>query len=62
LTETGNSLVGDLRLTARVKGSDNEMALDYFQVWLIEDGKIAHIKEFRERDDALAYATASQRR
>ena len=38
------------------------MALDYFRVWLIQDGKIAHIKEFRERDDALAYATASQRR
>ena len=32
------------------------MAFDYSQVWLIEDGKIAHIKEFREHDDALARA------
>lgn len=28
---------------------------------LIEDGKITHIKEFREHDDALAYAEASER-
>ena len=58
LTEVGDCIVADVRFTARVKGTDNEMAFDYSQVGLIEDGKIIHIKEFREHDDALAYAKA----
>jgi ketosteroid isomerase-like protein len=56
LTEFGDCFVADLHLTARIRGTDDEMALDYSHVSLIEDGKIARIKEFLERDDALAYA------
>jgi ketosteroid isomerase-like protein len=61
LTEVGDRVVADIRFNARIKGTDNEMALDYSQVSLIEGGKIAHIKEFREHDDALAYAEGSER-
>jgi uncharacterized protein len=56
LTEVGDRVVADVRFTARIKGTDNEMALDYCQVSLIEGGKITRIKEFREHDDALACA------
>jgi uncharacterized protein len=61
LTEVGDRIVAELRLTARIKGTDNEMALDYWQVSLIEDGKITRIKEFLKHDDALAYAEGSER-
>jgi ketosteroid isomerase-like protein len=61
MTEVGDCIVADVRFTARIKGTDNEMALDYCQVSLIEDGKITRIKEFREHDDALAYAEGSER-
>jgi ketosteroid isomerase-like protein len=61
LTEVGDCVVADVRFTARIKGTDNEMALDYCGVSLIEDGKITRIKEFREHDDALAYAEGSER-
>jgi hypothetical protein len=54
-------VVADTRISARIKGTDSEMAFDYSQVSLIEDGKITHIKEFREHDDAFAYAQASER-
>jgi ketosteroid isomerase-like protein len=61
LTEVGDRVVADIRFNARIKGTDNEMALDYSIVSLIRDGKITHIKEFLERDDAFAYAEASER-
>lgn len=61
LTEVGDRMVADIRFNARIKGTDTEMAFDYSQVSLIEDGKVAHIKEFREHDDALAYAEGSER-
>ena len=62
LTEVGDGIfVEDLRLTARIKGTDDEMALDYCHVSRIEDGKITRIKEFLAHDDALAYAEGSER-
>jgi uncharacterized protein len=61
LTEVGDRVVADIRFTARIKGTENEMALDYSGVSLIEDGKITHVKEFREHDDAIAYAQACER-
>jgi ketosteroid isomerase-like protein len=62
MTEVGDSgVVADTRVRARVKGTDSEMSLDYSQAFWIVDGKITHIKEFREHDDALAYAEASER-
>jgi ketosteroid isomerase-like protein len=62
LTEVGDSrLVADARIRGRVKGTDSETVFDYSQALLIADGKITHIKEFREHDDALAYAEASER-
>jgi uncharacterized protein len=61
LTEVGDRTVAEVRFTARIKGTGNEMALDYWQVSLIEDGKITRIKEFLKHDDALAYAEGSER-
>jgi ketosteroid isomerase-like protein len=61
LTEVGDRMVVDIRAHARIKGTDTDMALDYSQVSLTEDGKITHIKEFLKRDDAFAYAEASER-
>src|SRR5262249_53377142 len=60
LTEVGDWTVADIRLKARIKGTDAEMVLDYSQAMLIQDGKLTHIKEFREHDDALVYAEASE--
>ena len=59
LTEVGDRVVTDIRFSARIKGTDNEVALDYSQVSLIEGGKVTHIKEFLDHDDAAAYAEAS---
>jgi uncharacterized protein len=61
LTEVGDCIVAEVRFTARIKGTGNEMALDYWQVSLIEDGKITRIQEFREHDDALPFAEGSER-
>jgi ketosteroid isomerase-like protein len=62
MTEVGDSaVVADMRVRARVKGTDSEMFIDYSQVFWIADGKTTRIKEFREHDEALAYAEASER-
>jgi hypothetical protein len=34
--------VAEVRFTARIKGTGNEMALDYWQMSLIEDGKVTY--------------------
>jgi uncharacterized protein len=60
LTEVGDRVVIDVHLTARVRGTGAEMALDYAVVALVEDGKVTHGKEFLARDDAVAYAEASK--
>src|SRR5437667_5380880 len=41
LTELGAGVVADVRFSARIKGTHNEMAFDYSQASLIEDGKVA---------------------
>jgi uncharacterized protein len=61
LTELGDGVVADVRVSARIKGTDSEMAFDYSQASLIEDGKVARIKEFREHDDAVAWVMDSER-
>jgi ketosteroid isomerase-like protein len=61
LTEMGAAVVADVRFTARIKGTDNAMAFDYSQASLIEDGKVARVKEFREHDDAVAWVNDSER-
>ena len=61
LTEVGDRVVADIHFEARIKGTDNGMALDYSQVSLIEGGVITHIKEFLEHDAAVAYAEACER-
>jgi ketosteroid isomerase-like protein len=62
MTEVGTGcVVVDGRIRGRVKGTDNEVKFDFSQAIRIADGKIAEIKEFREHDDALAYAEASER-
>jgi ketosteroid isomerase-like protein len=61
LTELGAGVVADVRFSGRIKGSDNEMTFDYSQASLIEDGKVAHIKEFREHNEAVAWVKDSKR-
>jgi ketosteroid isomerase-like protein len=60
LTELGAGVVADVRFSGRIKGTDNEMTFDYSQRSLIEDGKVARIKEFREHDDAVAWVKDSE--
>jgi ketosteroid isomerase-like protein len=61
MTEFGDSgVVADTRVRAQVKGTDSEMVFDYSHAFWIADGN-TRIKEFREHDDALAYAEASER-
>ena len=57
----GTGVVADVRFSGRVKGTDSEMTFDYSQASLIEDGKVARIKEFREHDDAVAWVKNSER-
>jgi ketosteroid isomerase-like protein len=62
MTEVGDShLVADVRIRGRVKGTDSEVVFDYSQAIRIANGKITHIKEFREHDDALVYAEDFER-
>jgi ketosteroid isomerase-like protein len=61
LTELGTGVVADVRFSGRVKGTDSEMTFDYSQASLIEDGKVARIKEFREHDEAVAWVKNSER-
>ena len=61
LTELGAGVVADVRFSGRIKGTDNEMTFDYCQASLIEDGKVARVKEFREHDDAVAWVKDSER-
>jgi ketosteroid isomerase-like protein len=60
MIEVANGVVADIRFSARIKGSENEMSLDYSQASLIENGKVARIKEFRKHDEAVAWVQASQ--
>jgi ketosteroid isomerase-like protein len=61
LTELGAGVVADVRFSGCIKETDNEMTFDYSQASLIEDGKVARIKEFREHDDAVAWVKDSER-
>jgi ketosteroid isomerase-like protein len=56
VTEVGNFIVADIRARATIKGTDAAMDLPYAIAVRIADGKIVEGKEFREREDALAYA------
>ena len=58
LTELGECLVADIHAGGRMKGSEGEVAIDYSQAMLIEDGKITRVKEFFVRGDAVACAEA----
>ena len=58
LSEVNGCVIGDCHFAARIKGTDNELTLDFWQVWRFEDRKIRRVKEFREREDAIAFAEA----
>ena len=62
LTELGAGVVADVRFRGRIKGTGTEMAFDYSQASVIEDGKVARVKEFREHDEAVAWVEDSERR
>jgi ketosteroid isomerase-like protein len=61
-TEVGDFFVSDIRMTAAIKGTDSEMDLSYAIAIRITDGKIVSGKEFRDRDEAIAYAEANSAR
>ena len=61
LTELGAGVVADVRFSGCIRGTDNEMTFDYSQASLIEDGKVARIKEFREHHEAVAWVKDSER-
>ena len=58
LFEVGDCAMGKAHFSAKIRGTENELALDYWVVWGFADGKIRRIKEFRERDDAITFAEA----
>jgi ketosteroid isomerase-like protein len=61
LTEiTDDVILAGVRATARVKGTEHEMAIDYAQVVFVKDGKVVRIKEFLAPDEARAYAEAQK--
>jgi ketosteroid isomerase-like protein len=59
VTEVGDFVVSDTRARAKIKGTDAPIDIPYVIAARIADGKIVQGKEFRERDDALAYAKAN---
>lgn len=59
ITELGDFVVTSQLMTATVKGTDAKMELRYSVAVRIADGKVVHGKEFREREEAIAYAQAS---
>ena len=61
LTELGAGVVADVRFSGRIKATESEMTFDYSQASLIEDGKVAHGKEFREHDEAVVWVKDSER-
>jgi ketosteroid isomerase-like protein len=58
LEEVAGCVVSQCHAAARIKGTDSELGFDYWQVARFEDGKIRRVKEFRERDEAIAFAEA----
>jgi ketosteroid isomerase-like protein len=57
--EIGDFVVTEQTMTATVKGTDAAMELHFAAAARMVDGKVVQGKEFRERDEAVAYARAS---
>jgi ketosteroid isomerase-like protein len=57
--EVGEFVVADTCVTAMIKGTDAEMQFRYTVAVRVADGMITTGKEFREHDEAVAYAQAS---
>ena len=59
VSEVAGCVIGHCGFAARIKGTEHELALDYWQVWGLDDeGRIRRVKEFREREQAVAFAEA----
>jgi ketosteroid isomerase-like protein len=58
LEEVAGCVVGKSHFAARIKGTDNELGLDYWLVWRLTDGKICRVKEFWTREEAVPFAEA----
>jgi ketosteroid isomerase-like protein len=56
VSEVGDFVVTDQRMVATVKGTDAQMELHYAVAVRVADGKVVQGKEFREREEAVAYA------
>lgn len=59
IAQVGDFTVSSQRMTATVRGTEAEIVLPYSTAVRFRDGKVVHGKEFRERDDAIAYAEAN---
>jgi len=59
---TGDRVFNGIELEGRGRGSGVEVAMEYWQVWLIRDGKAARWEEFLDRGEALKAAGLSPRR
>ena len=57
-SDVAGCVVGHCDFAARIKGTENELTFDYWMVWKLSDGKIRRVKEFREREQAIAFAEA----
>jgi ketosteroid isomerase-like protein len=58
LHEVGDSVVAETTFKAKVKGTEHEVAFDYWLAFRFDHDKLARLKEFREREDAFSFAGA----
>ena len=51
---TGNRVLNGAAMKGQGQGSGIEIAMEYWQVWLIRDGKALRCEEYLDHKDALA--------
>jgi ketosteroid isomerase-like protein len=54
--DAGDCVVVPVHISGRLRGSDGEVAIDETHIYRVRDGKIAEIRDFRTRTEALAAA------
>ena len=60
LVDGGDRVVAIIRSIARGHGSGVELSERWAQVWTIRDGKVVHLRHYRDPDEALAAAGLGQ--
>ena len=56
----GDYVVNGAAMRARGRGSGGEVEMEYWQVWLVRDGKVARWEEYLDRQEALQAAGVSE--